>query len=894
MHRSSPDFPAQVASIEDLVQQLNAELFNIRLHQINESLIAACADTKQDHPSQIVFAALKYQLMFIFKHINAATTEQAIEQTFNELISNFIRQHLVSYINFSRSEIAKNEALKKRLGIASVEELSAEKLYKSLSEYKQELFNITVEVYRQLALQYLALQKALVNENEFDDRMTEIVEGFRRDVRGITSQINPYKATPLPIGIYTPTKYDLIEGRLQNLDNEVQAGAYLEQVRAQVNAEANNFNQRVNELNIAQSQLFKRAEILRKMYAGIQQLLSSDDASTEVIKKNIEQYDRLYKELQDDIAEQQKNFSNKKKELLEQGNTAFKSLQKLNVDDIELPAINDLSITQQQIIIDIDALIAELRAMQKDDSKFKEKLDEQTTKNNELFKEIQPRIERRLLEARAAYLACEPKLQKAAADLAKQCLGQTYYVRQNPLWVAASDCAKAQLLSENYTQSHRALVADNTSALIDMVEVSAVNAKEKLASRFIENATNELERIHREYDTAIGELQSLRNAAMQKIALHLKDKANAELPTIKQEAINKFELSLELLKQLKPVNAADLNVPNSEALRKANTDRDKQIVRDRPRHRSASFSMMRGGMKDEPHANVVEAEQQPSAKPGFFKRHPWVKPALIGLGVGLLLAGLVIGGAAITVATMGAGAPAAVAAVFGVGGIIGAKCGLVGAAATGVGFGIVAGSAGAAGAFTGVATQAVVNRCRKPHEQQEVVVAPVVNPVQQGKDVAPAASSALPIRQKVVRRGISSSLDIDSKRVSHLFPRARVSNTGLFKFNALPEEEQTLIARFEIALAKEIYRLIWNHNLNILTRLQEGVKDKNSAIAVIEKNLAGDDTRGRVLQGIQNTIASDPEFATEFGNLGEFAGHTMADLDAYLHGAYQAKHALAH
>lgn len=87
-------------------------------------------------------------------------------------------------------------------------------------------------------------------------------------------------------------------------------------------------------------------------------------------------------------------------------------------------------------------------------------------------------------------------------------------------------------------------------------------------------------------------------------------------------------------------------------------------------------------------------------KPGLMQRYPWIKTALIGFGIGLLVTGIVLAAAAITVATMGAGAPAVAVGALAAGAIIGAKFGLAGAAATGVGLTAVAVGAGALCATT--------------------------------------------------------------------------------------------------------------------------------------------------------------------------------------------------
>jgi PIN domain nuclease of toxin-antitoxin system len=906
MLRQGPEFPAQVTSVEELIQQLNAELINVRLHALNESLRAACADTDKDHPSQVVFDALKYQLMQIINHIHAATTVQDINRGFDDLHEEFVAKYLQSYIAFSLSEIKNNEALKKKLikltGIESIDELTSELLYASLTEYKRNLFDKIFEVYRLLAQQCLIVRQACVSEDGFNDQMADIVGTFHRDVSGITSKIKPYKRSLIRIVNYEPTSFDLLEDRLNVIDNELQVNAYFEQVRREVAADADSFNIAVNKLSQTQSDLYKRAENLRRMFDGILKLSTEAEVSSEVIRKNIAAYDVLNKQLQDDVAEQQKQFSKAKDELLKKGKAEYHSFQELDVDDIDLPAINNQSIIQQQLIVDIDELIAELQEMQSDDSQFKEKLDAQTIENNTLFSDVQPAIEKRLMQARASYLDCELALQEPVKKLANACLGQTYAGWKNPLWVTAANCVTTQLSSINYSQHHKSLVAVDTRALIEMAEVSAANAKEKLANRFIESTTAELNRIHREYDTAIEDLQQLRRDAVEKIGLHLGDKARAELPTMKQEAIQKYELSFDLLRQLKPVSTAELNTPNSDALRKKYVERNKQ------KQRRASFSSARVqvGMDEQPRA--VEAQPQSEEQPGFFKRHPWIKVALIGFGVGLMIAGVVIGVAAITVATMGAGAPPAIAGAFAVGAIVGAKLGLVAgsAAATGVGFAVVVGSAGAAGAVAGCATKAVVDRCQKPDDQQNVVAAPVVNPVQHRVNAAsvvnpnrasqidlPSASVVASRRsEKALSRALSHSLsDIQYKRSSHVLPRANVSQIGLFAFNALPMPEQVLIERFEIALAKEIYQIFWGDIY--AAKFQARVTNKISAADVIAENLAGENSRGVVIRAIRNTIASTAEFNNEFGNLGEFTGNTMEDLDAYLHRAYQSQHALA-
>lgn len=106
--------------------------------------------------------------------------------------------------------------------------------------------------------------------------------------------------------------------------------------------------------------------------------------------------------------------------------------------------------------------------------------------------------------------------------------------------------------------------------------------------------------------------------------------------------------------------------------------------------------------------------RHPLKKPGFFQRHPWVKTALIGFGVGLFITGLVVAAAAITVATMGAGAPAIAAGVLTVGAVIGAKVGLAGAAATGVGLAALSVGVGGVCAATGGVVGAVASKNTAP------------------------------------------------------------------------------------------------------------------------------------------------------------------------------------
>lgn len=96
-------------------------------------------------------------------------------------------------------------------------------------------------------------------------------------------------------------------------------------------------------------------------------------------------------------------------------------------------------------------------------------------------------------------------------------------------------------------------------------------------------------------------------------------------------------------------------------------------------------------------------------KQSLMQRHPWLKTALIGFGIGLIVTGIIFAAAAITVATMGAGAPAIAAGVVIAGAIVGAKFGLAGAAATGVGLTALAVGTGALCATTGAVVGSVMS-----------------------------------------------------------------------------------------------------------------------------------------------------------------------------------------